>query len=77
MYSNNQDMRFENNWSLLGLCALLGPKAGGVDMALLSLVFLLVAIFLGFFRKMNTGLVCIAFALVLEIFISKPMAMEL
>ena len=34
-------------------------------MALLSLVFLLVAIFLGFFRKMNTGLVCIAFALVL------------
>ena len=49
-------MRFENNWSLLGLCALLGPKAGGVDMALLSLVFLLVAIFLGFFRKMNTGL---------------------
>ena len=34
-------------------------------MALLSLVFLLIAIFLGFFRKMNTGLVCIAFALVL------------
>ena len=34
-------------------------------MALLSLVFLLVAIFLGFFRKMNTGLVCISFALVL------------
>lgn len=34
-------------------------------MALLSLVFLLVAIILGFFRKMNTGLVCIAFALVL------------
>ena len=34
-------------------------------MALLSLVFLLIAIFLGFFRKMNTGLLSIAFALVL------------
>lgn len=34
-------------------------------MALLSLVFLLMAIFLGFFRKMNTGLLCIAFALLL------------
>jgi di/tricarboxylate transporter len=34
-------------------------------MALLSLVFLLIAIFLGFFRKMNTGLLAIAFALVL------------
>lgn len=34
-------------------------------MALLSLVFLLIAIILGFFRKMNTGLVSIAFALVL------------
>ena len=32
-------------------------------MALLSLFLLLVAIFLGFFRKMNTGLLCIAFAL--------------
>lgn len=34
-------------------------------MALLSLLFLLLAIFLGFVRKMNTGLLCIAFALVL------------
>lgn len=34
-------------------------------MALLSLMFLLIAIFLGFFRKMNTGLLSIAFALVL------------
>lgn len=34
-------------------------------MALLSLFFLLLAIFLGFVRKMNTGLLCIAFALVL------------
>lgn len=34
-------------------------------MALLSLIFLLIAIILGFFRKMNTGLLCIAFALVL------------
>ncbi len=34
-------------------------------MALLSLCMLFVAIFLGFFRKMNTGLLCIAFALVL------------
>lgn len=34
-------------------------------MALLSLVMLIVAIFLGFFRRMNTGLLCIAFALVL------------
>lgn len=34
-------------------------------MALVSLILLLVAIFLGFFRKMNTGLLCIAFALVL------------
>lgn len=34
-------------------------------MALLSLVFLFVAIFLGFVRKMNTGLLCIAFALLL------------
>ena len=32
-------------------------------MALLSLLLLLLAIFLGFFRKMNTGLLCIAFAL--------------
>ncbi len=34
-------------------------------MALLSLLFLLAAIILGFVRKMNTGLLCIAFALVL------------
>ena len=34
-------------------------------MALLSLVFLLLAIMLGFIRKMNTGLLCIAFALLL------------
>lgn len=34
-------------------------------MALVSLVFLFVAIFLGFVRKMNTGLLCIAFALLL------------
>lgn len=34
-------------------------------MALLSLLFLLLAILLGFVRKMNTGLLCIAFALVL------------
>ncbi len=34
-------------------------------MALLSLVFLFIAIILGFFRKMNTGLLSIAFALVL------------
>ena len=34
-------------------------------MALLSLLFLLVAILLGFVRKMNTGLLCIAFALLL------------
>ncbi len=34
-------------------------------MALLSLCLLLIAIFLGFFRHMNTGLVAIAFALVL------------
>ena len=34
-------------------------------MALLSLLFLLLAIFLGFVRRMNTGLLCIAFALVL------------
>ncbi len=34
-------------------------------MALLSLCLLLIAIALGFFRKMNTGLVCIAFALLL------------
>ena len=34
-------------------------------MALPSLLFLLLAIFLGFVRKMNTGLLCIAFALVL------------
>lgn len=34
-------------------------------MALLSLLLLLLAIFLGFVRKMNTGLLCIAFALVL------------
>lgn len=34
-------------------------------MALFSLLFLLLAIFLGFVRKMNTGLLCIAFALVL------------
>lgn len=34
-------------------------------MALLSLLFFLLAIFLGFVRKMNTGLLCIAFALVL------------
>ena len=40
-------------------------KVGGDTMALLSLVFLLIAIMLGFFRKMNTGLVSIAFALVL------------
>ena len=32
-------------------------------MALLSLLLLLLAIFLGFFRRMNTGLLCIAFAL--------------
>lgn len=32
-------------------------------MALLSLGFLLLAIMLGFIRKMNTGLLCIAFAL--------------
>lgn len=34
-------------------------------MALLSLFSLAAAIFLGFFRKMNTGLVCIGFALLL------------
>ena len=34
-------------------------------MALLSLGFLLLAIMLGFIRKMNTGLLCIAFALLL------------
>ena len=34
-------------------------------MALLSLFSLAGAIFLGFFRKMNTGLVCIGFALLL------------
>lgn len=34
-------------------------------MALLSLFSLVAAIFLGFFRKMNTGLVCIGFALLL------------
>lgn len=34
-------------------------------MALLSLFALVLAIFLGFFRKMNTGLVCIGFALIL------------
>lgn len=34
-------------------------------MALLSLLFLLIAILLGFVRKMNTGLLCIAFALLL------------
>lgn len=34
-------------------------------MALLSLLFLVIAIFLGFVRKMNTGLLCIAFALLL------------
>ena len=34
-------------------------------MALVSLIFLFVAIFLGFVRKMNTGLLCIAFALLL------------
>lgn len=34
-------------------------------MALVSLVFLFVAIFLGFARRMNTGLLCIAFALLL------------
>ena len=34
-------------------------------MSLLSLGMLLTAIFLGFFRKMNTGLLCIAFALLL------------
>lgn len=34
-------------------------------MALLSLCSLATAIFLGFFRKMNTGLVCIGFALLL------------
>ena len=34
-------------------------------MALLSLFFLVIAIFLGFVRKMNTGLLCIAFALLL------------
>ena len=36
-----------------------------VMMALLSLCSLATAIFLGFFRKMNTGLVCIGFALLL------------
>ena len=35
------------------------------DGFLLSLVFLLLAIMLGFIRKMNTGLLCIAFALLL------------
>lgn len=34
-------------------------------MALVSLLFLVIAIFLGFVRKMNTGLLCIAFALLL------------
>ena len=34
-------------------------------MALVSLGFLLLAIMLGFIRKMNTGLLCIAFALLL------------
>ena len=34
-------------------------------MALLSLLFLLIAIFLGFFRHMNTGLLAIGFSLVL------------
>lgn len=34
-------------------------------MAVLSLIMLLLAIFLGFFRHMNTGLVAIAFALIL------------
>lgn len=34
-------------------------------MALLSLGFLVLAIMLGFIRKMNTGLLCIAFALLL------------
>lgn len=34
-------------------------------MALISLALLLVAVVLGFVRKMNTGLVCIAFALIL------------
>ena len=34
-------------------------------MALISLGSLAAAIFLGFFRKMNTGLVCIGFALLL------------
>ena len=42
-----------------------GQKYGGVGVALFSLVLLVVAIFLGFFRKMNTGLIAIAFALLL------------
>jgi di/tricarboxylate transporter len=51
--------------SLIALIYNIIRKRGGLTLALLSLVLLIAAILLGFFRHMNTGLLAIGFALIL------------